>query len=309
MRRMPAAVATGVLGLAMVASAPASAAVVYPAPQPLPAVTAATLESRYAATQEAVGEALVAARTGQDQRRASTLESLAGRDLLEFDGRGNGRVVEVVGDLAGAERISVIVPGSHTTLDTFDRNRGPGGGARALAEEISATGPEARVAIVAWLGYDTPQGISMRTATDGLARAGAEALRTTVESIRAVNQYAPIGLFCHSYGSVVCAHAAPDLPIADLVVYGSPGVGAGTVDDLATSARVWAGRAADDFIRFVPPLRLVGIGFGTDPVSPTFGALRFPAGDGGHGDYHLRGGEALHSLALIALDRMEAAHG
>src|SRR5690606_27898911 len=142
------------------------------------------------------------------------------RDLLEFDARGNGRAVEVVGDLAVADRIAVVVPGSHTTLDNFDGSRSPGSGARALAAEIEATGTGDRVAVVAWLGYDTPQGISPLAATGTLARAGASALRTTVDDLRAVNPDAPIALFCHSYGSVVCAYAAPEVTVADLVFYG-----------------------------------------------------------------------------------------
>jgi hypothetical protein len=290
-----------VLAAGLVGSAPASPAVAYPAPDRFPPVTAATLDLRYAATEHAVLDSLAVAREADDWRRAATLERLLDRDLLDFDPRGNGRAVEVIGDLAAADRIAVVVPGSHTTLDTFDRNRGPGGGARALVEQIGTVDPDTRMAVVAWLGYDTPQGVGPDGITDGLARAGADALRATVTTLREVNPDASISLLCHSYGSVVCAYAAADLPIADIAFYGSPGVGASTVDDLATSARVWAGRAADDWIRFVPSVRLAGIGFGTDPTAPEFGARPFAAGDGSHGDYHLRGSESLYNLALIAL--------
>lgn len=306
MGRIRAVLASGML-LVSIGSAPASAGIAYPAPDPLPPAGPATLVDRYEANRTAVREALVVARAVDDNARATILDSLTGRDLLEFDARGNGRAVEVISDLVAADRIAVIVPGAHTTLDNFDGSRAPGGGARALAAEIEATGTGDRVAVVAWLGYDTPQGISPQAATDSLARAGAPALRTTVDELRAVNPDAPIALFCHSYGSVVCAYAAPEVTVTDLVFYGSPGVGAGTTADLDTPARVWAGRSSGDWIRFVPSVRLVGIGFGTDPTAPEFGALLFPAGDGGHGDYHLRGGPALHSLALIALGRMEMA--
>jgi hypothetical protein len=290
-------------------AAPAAPAIAYPSPAPLPPVSATTLASRYAATHSAVREALAVAGAGADEPRVSALESLLDRNLLALDGRGTGRVVEVVGDLAGADRVEVLVPGCNTTMDTFDQNRGPGGGARALAGQITTIAPESRVAVVAWLGYDTPQGISLTAATDGLARAGVDALRTTVDEIGSVTGGRPVSLLCHSYGSVVCAYAAPGLPVADLAIYGSPGVGARTAADLATPARVWAGRATGDAIRLVPAVRLAGLGFGADPVAPGFGARPFPAGDGGHGDYHLRGGDALPSLALIALGRMEESHG
>jgi hypothetical protein len=289
--------------LASVGAQPAD--VGYPAPDPLPAVTAASLDERYAATERQVRQALAVARQAGDQARAGTLEPLQGRRLLEFDPRGNGRIVEVIGDLAGADRIAVLVPGAHTTLDTFDRSRGPGGGARALAAEIDVVvadaDADADVAIVAWLGYDTPQGLGPAGITDRLAQDGTVALRATVEDLRAVNPDAPIALLCHSYGSVVCAHAVGGLPIADVAFYGSPGVGVASADQLDTGALVWAARAAEDWIKFIPNVRLVGIGFGTDPISPGFGARVFPAGGGGHGDYHLPGSESLRSLAMIAL--------
>lgn len=300
MRTGPVALITTVT-LSLVGSAPDVRAVAYPAPAPLPPVTAATLEERYAANQRAVREALAVAREEADRPRSETLASLLDRDLLEFDARDGGRAVEVVGDLAEADRIAVVVPGSHTTLDTFDRTRGPGGGARALVEEAATVDPGTGVAAIAWLGYDTPQGASPRSLTDRLAREGADALRATVTDLRRVNPEAPVSLLCHSYGSVVCAYAAAGLPIADLALYGSPGVGASTVEDLATEARVWTGRANRDWIRFVPFVRVGGVGFGPDPTGGDFGAAPFPAGDGGHGDYHLPGGEALRSLTLIAL--------
>jgi hypothetical protein len=77
-------------------------------------------------------------------------------------------------DPASAERITVVVAGSHARLDLFNYNRGPGGGARALAEEIEAIDPEAQTATVAWLGYDTPQGIGFDELAGGPAHAGAE---------------------------------------------------------------------------------------------------------------------------------------
>lgn len=279
---------------------PIAAAATYPAPGPLPPVTANTLPERYAATGQAVAEALEVARAAGDADRVAALNALRGRHLLAFDARGRGRVVEVVGNLAHADRIAVMVPGSHTTLDTFSYRRGPGGGAQALAAEIQAIDPAARVAVVAWLGYDTPQGLSHRVATHELARAGADRLRDAVATFAGVNPTARISLLCHSYGSVVCAYAAPDLPVVDVAVYGSPGVVIRGADQLG-DARVWAGRSEGDWIRMVAGLRIGGLGFGTDPLDDSFGARVFDAGGGSHGDYHRAGGVALRNLALIAL--------
>ena len=74
-----------------------------------------------------------------------------------------------------------------------------------------------------------------------------------------------VALLCHSYGSVVCGLAAPHLPVTDIAVYGSPGMDAASAASLHTTARVWAGREAGDWIRYVPHVRLLGVGFGADP--------------------------------------------
>ena len=177
-RRIAAALLTGLAladggstvlaaGAAGIAAGPP--AETYPAPRPLVPVTGATLSERYDATARAVRGALAVADDTGDQRRGAALAGLLGRQLLEFDPRGQGRVVEVVGDLARADRIAVMVPGSHSRLDTFDRPHGPGGAARAQIGQIRAVDPDATVAVVAWLGYDTPQGFGPQAITDRLA--------------------------------------------------------------------------------------------------------------------------------------------
>ena len=110
-----------------------------------------------------------------------------------------------------------------------------------------------------------------------------------------------VALLCHSYGSVVCGLAARQLPVTDIAVYGSPGMDASSVRSLHTTARVWAGREAGDWIRDVPHVRLLGMGFGTDPMSPSFGARRFGCGGAGHSSYLQPGSESLRNLAYIAL--------
>ncbi|QSB15025.1 hypothetical protein JQS43_01145 [Natronosporangium hydrolyticum] len=308
LRRTSAATLTVTLLAGLVG--PVAPAVAYPAPPPFPAVTGENLPARYVATGTAVGEALAVAEAAGDADRAATLTGLAGWDLLEFDARGDGRAVAVVGDLAAAERIAVLVPGAHTTLDSFAAGSGPGGGAQALAAQARQLAPETPVAVVAWLGYGPPQGLSPDVLTAQLAHDAVPGLRRTMDLLDQVNQEAPVSLLCHSYGSVLCAAAVPalaeaELAVAELVLYGSPGVGADSVAELGTSARVWAGRSDRDWIRFVPSVRLAGVGFGRDPVSPEFGADRFDGGGASHGDYHRPGGVALHSLALIVLGRGE----
>ena len=75
-------------------------------------------------------------------------------------------------------------------------------------------------------------------------------------------------------------------------------------------ARIWAARGADDWVGNVPHLSvgLLGttVGFGTDPVSPAFGARVFAAGDGGHSDYFDPGSTSLANLTRIVLGETRA---
>lgn len=59
--------------------------------------------------------------------RANDCQALLrpGRQILAFDPRGRGLVTEVFGDLASAQRVSVIVPGSDTDLGHHDRADDP----------------------------------------------------------------------------------------------------------------------------------------------------------------------------------------
>jgi hypothetical protein len=106
----------------------------------------------------------------------------------------------------------------------------------------------------------------------------------------------------------VCAKAAPRLasqrlPVDEIALYGSPGIKAPTATALKTTAQVWTGRSSGDWTRFVPKVRVAGIGLGNDPVSPSFGAPRFEAGAGPHSAYLRPGSISLRNLTLIALGR------
>ncbi|MFG3345970.1 alpha/beta hydrolase [Streptomyces sp. NPDC048018] len=297
-----AAVAVPVAGAARPAGVPA------PAPAGIARLTAAEptalageLAARYAAGREELRAAERLADAYGAHRRAASLRTMAapGRRFLFFDGRDGGRSAEVVGDLAHAERIAVLVPGADTGLDSYGRFRA---GAVALQETLRESG--ARTAVVAWLGYRTPATGSAASLTPGRAEQAARALRSFVQELRAVRPGARITLLGHSYGSVVCARAAARLPVAAVVLYGSPGTGFDTAADLGARTTVWAGRASGDWVGAVPHVRVpllpgTELGFGADPVDPEFGARRFAAGDGGHSDYLARGSVSLRNLARI----------
>ncbi|MEU3604709.1 alpha/beta hydrolase [Streptomyces sp. NPDC035033] len=216
-----------------------------------------------------------------------------GARVLAYDPRGRGQAVLVYGDLARAERVAVLVPGSDVDagrMDSLTRK------ATALRE---ATG--GRAAVVAWAGYTTPVGVGLDAASGELAEAGAGRLARFAEGLRAAGVRTEPSLFCHSYGSVVCGLAAHGLKAKDLVVFGSPGMRAENVAALRTTARVWAAKDPTDWIDRVPNVAVAGLGHGTDPTDPAFGARPVPAGDAdGHDGYFAPGTSSLRAFAAIA---------
>lgn len=271
------------------------------APRALTALTPSALTARYAASAQAIAAAAQAAGRSGNAQLASALAALRTRQVIFFDPRGQGLAGMVIGDLAAARRVAILVPGSDTTLSTFF-SRGPaspGGGATALAAEARRLDPRAHLAIIAWLGYPAPATLSPAVLTSADASVGARALRSLATTLARHGDQ--VALLCHSYGSVVCGLAAPRLPVSDIAVFGSPGMDASSVRSLRTTARVWAGRDGGDWIGYVPHVRLLRLGFGADPMSAGFGARVFATGSGGHSDYLRPGSVSLRNLARIAV--------
>ncbi|MFC5750197.1 alpha/beta hydrolase [Actinomadura rugatobispora] len=293
----------------------------YAAPGSLPVLSGAySLAARFDAVARDILRAHSDAARAQDRDRLKALSGFLapGRRFLSFDARGHGRAVEAVGDLARADRVAVVVPGADGLLTNFDSWKWAGGGARSLHRQAAAAAPGTRLAVVAWLGYDSPSTRSPAVLTDGRAADGARELTRFVGELHRVNGRAEVALLCHSYGSVVCGKAAPRLarqrlPVDEVALYGSPGVAAASAAalccaGLASGARIWAGRSSGDWTRFVPKVRIAGIGLGHDPAAPSFGALRFDAGSGPHSAYLRPGSRSLRNLTSIALGRDPGAH-
>ncbi|MFD0774232.1 alpha/beta hydrolase [Streptomonospora algeriensis] len=235
-----------------------------------------------------------------------------GHRLLADDPAGAGRVVEVLGDLDGAEHVAVVVPGSGQNRDNFRASGGhpgavPLANGKALYAAMRERAPRSDSAVVVWLGYLPPQGYGADLATIGRARDGAGAL------VRFAREVLPFGahvtLSCHSYGTAVCGLAAARTGLADdVVALASPGMGVAGAEEIR--ARVWATRADGDWIRWVPGLRLGPLGLGADPMAPAFGAARFDAGEiEGHTQYYRPKSAALAATAAIATGGRPAGAG
>ncbi|MEC4016178.1 alpha/beta hydrolase [Streptomyces sp. H27-D2] len=284
----------------------------------------APLKLRYRANHTALAQARAVERervhdTGLTPIGRQTADNLVhrftslmrdGRQILAFDPTGSGRAAEVFGDLDTAERVSVVVPGVDTNVSNFERTErariAPVGMAGALYGAERRTRPGTGTAVIAWADYTTPVGVGMGAATGQLAEAGSGRLRSLIE---ALPQQSRVALFCHSYGSVVCGVAARDLPdrVTDIAVAGSPGMRAETAAGLHTSARIWATRDSDDWIRDIPHLELGGLGHGADPVSAEFGArVVSAAGAVGHPGYFVPGTESLNNFARIGVGAIDS---
>ncbi|MET7380991.1 alpha/beta hydrolase [Streptomyces sp. NPDC005526] len=312
--------------VASVTAAAANAVPGLPAAPRQVAVAAKDLPALYGENRRYLARAAAAARRMGDGERARVLDGLASpdRDFLQVSADGDGQAVEVLGDLAHAQRIALLVPGSDTTIDTFDhlgsRHGSVAGGSRALYAEMRAVAPGTRVAVIGWYGYRAPRTKSRDTLTQDRAEEGGRLLRRQIRRLRGINPGASVAVLCHSYGSVVCGEAVRGMnrsaqaTLTGLAVFGSPGMGVDSAVELGASVPVWAGRGSRDWIAHVPHAQygLFGerVGFGPDPSSAEFGARRLPTGDSRHGDYLRPGSLSLRNIALIGLDRgRQVSHG
>lgn len=223
--------------------------------------------------------------------------------LLALDESGAGRIVEVLGDLATADHIAVLVPGNDNHLGNyFDpyRPTRPRANGLTVLRTMSEIVPQGRCAVVVWLGYCTPNGfveaVSRRPAQHG---AGDLARLTHV-----LPRTAHITLVGHSYGAVVCGLALARARAKDCVVLGSPGMGGGSVAELGFSGRLWAALGEQDWIRFFPRGMWGDVGHGPSPLRAGFGAVRFATGPiPGHCSYYVEGSESVRNIARICLGR------
>ncbi|MDH4116031.1 MAG: alpha/beta hydrolase family protein [Acidimicrobiia bacterium] len=229
----------------------------------------------------------------------------ATRTFLEFSAAGDGRVVEVVGDLERAEHVAILVPGMGSALASYES--GPAEYGRRLQ------GGDPDVAVVVWLGYDPPGGppdgvspLDPRAVRIERAAGGAAALSEFVDWLIEMRSDARVAVFAHSYGSVVASVAAmAGLAVDDLFLLGSPGSPLATSGGarLRPGGRVWVGLTEGDPIDTWARTggSLVGrpMIHGSDPYSLGFGAATIALGGSvGHGGYFSEVGAAALRSAM-----------
>ena len=239
------------------------------------------------------------------------------RYLVTLDTRGSGRAAIAIGDLDTAADVTVVVPGMFFTvtgqMPDFTNTANDLYSEQATLAGIAAPGSGSGVAVVAWMGYRTPDLSNILSL--GLAKTGAARLERAVDGVRQVRDgdQPRVNIVAHSYGSTTAlmALASGKMRADTLTVLGSPGSDVQHAGDLAVEHdQVFVGDAHSD------PIAGSGY-FGTDPGSAAFGSTLLDLAGGadaqdagdvfrrpvGHNDYLKPGTASLHDVALIAVGR------
>jgi hypothetical protein len=259
---------------------------------------------------------------GEVTKALGTADSVPSRRLLTVDPEGEGRAAVVLGDLATADYVTYLVPGMFFTIDG-QINDWTDDAARIYDEQVSwlnligetNSGEASKtVAVVAWMGYETPDLTSITSLE--LAGEGRDAIASAVQGLlaeRAGNE-PYVSIIAHSYGSTAALMALTeyDFEIDALSVIGSPGSAAQSVDELhVRDGNVFVGEAAWD------PVPNTAF-FGSDPGSDSYGAKHINVSGGvdritnevlaasiGHNGYFTAGSESVRNLALIGIGQEE----
>jgi hypothetical protein len=219
--------------------------------------------------------------------------------LLSFDLTGDGRAVVAVGDPSTADHVAVFVPGAGTNIDNVGMDLQRMENLQQRADERTP-GKDGDVAVVMWLGYDAP-GDYATALGSAHAEEGAPRLNAFIDELRASSRRARqrLTVIGYSYGSVVVGTAArrgKGLPVDDIVVLGSPGMGVEDAEQLRIDpSHVWAGAADGDHVA-----GWVGeLAHNVDPHEQRFGANRFEVDTQGHEGYWDTGSESPENQAAI----------
>ena len=149
--------------------------------------------------------------------------------LLGFEprtDRSDAKVIVANGNPDTADNVVIYIPGANTNVAGIDKDLNR---MRDLKLEVEETPDSGRTSTIVWLGYDSPNNILV-AGTDRYARDGVAALHEFTNDLRDthIGPRARMTLIGYSYGSVMlgtAAAAARGLPVDNIIVVGSPGLG------------------------------------------------------------------------------------
>jgi hypothetical protein len=213
----------------------------------LQALVDADAASKHERTRlDTVNDLLTPVKTAELDASGNVVSGQHYRRFLSVDPDGQGRAVEVLGDLSSAQNVAVLVPGMGNSLETF-------GGQADRGEAIRhEAGPG--TAVVVWLDYESPQGIREAMSKEAGLEGGPR-LAAFMNSLPAMKlPEAKVTLVGHSYGSEVVGQSLLNGAHADRVVLtGSPGIDKHVdhaTDMVAPPTRVYTERAPGDYVSY-----------------------------------------------------------
>jgi hypothetical protein len=252
---------------------------------------------------------------------------------LAFNGQGGAAIA--IGNPDEAEDIAVVVPGAGSSVAGGWLSGGHNAAINLYDRSVAAQ-PDVDTSVIAWMGYDTPDGFDdPRIAEPWLAREGGLRLANDVNGLWATHAGATpphLTVIGHSYGAttVADAFAGSGMRANDAILLGSPGTDLArrAADFHVDGGQVYVGAASTDPVSWIGesggvPNKLNELlghpfgryaGLGIDPAGDGFGSIRFKAEAPGadvldlrnHSHYYDLGGEALRSMIRIVTGDADA---
>lgn len=194
-----------------------------------------------------VKELLAPVTVSEEDADGNVVEVQRPRQFLKVDPEGQGRAVEVLGDLQAAKNIAVLVPGMGNSLETF---RGQSDRGRLIKDEA---GPG--TAVVVWLDYDSPHGLLEAASKEAALEGGPRLAASLNEIDQLKDENADVTVVAHSYGTDVAAQAVIEGGARPkrLVMTGSPGIETyidEASDFVLPPTRLYTERAPGDYVAY-----------------------------------------------------------
>lgn len=242
-----------------------------------------------------------------------------GRHLLSLDISSGHRVhaAVAVGDVDTADNVAVFTPGLDSNVQNgiadYDTEMGD---LRAQAEADSADAGTS-TATVTWLGYDAPQVEELwngqrSVASARLAEQGAAGLSGFLGGIQATRPHGVhLVALGHSYGSSTTGYALAraDRGVDDAVLFGSPGAGVDTLQELHVPAgHLYVEATPTDLVALVERFGLSPthtVGFQALEVGESARNGTVLPGVNGHRHYLDAGTTSMWNLAALVADRRD----
>lgn len=232
--------------------------------------------------------------------------------LLGIDTANAGRAIIAIGNPDHTVNVATYVPGTGAGLDGFatDIQRAD------LMNQTAGILNPVPTSVITWAGYDAPQSILPDAARTSFADHAEPGLRHFQDGLGASHDPIPVNstVIGHSYGTTVVGQTARDLglPVDNLVMVASPGVGVQHATDLHLDGvpadqlgnHFFATKSAMDPVpaltnRHNPAFDRIDP-LGPDPATGWFGGHQFDSNPtAGHTDYWDPNSKSLQGMANV----------